>query len=265
MSSSTAGVTTTSAATGYVAQDAPWAVRCQGVSKTFLSGSHAVNALSNVNLEIPVNSFTALVGPSGCGKTTLLHIIAGLDTDYEGKFEKTAAPGEISFLFQEPRLLPWLSAQENLSFILEARGMKRKEAVDVAHHYLQMVGLGGFERQFPSQMSGGMQQRTAMARALMVNPKIMLMDEPFASLDELTARRLRSELLRLYEEFPHTILFVTHNVTEAAYLADRVVVLGTHPGRVVADLAVPLSRPREYDGADVAEVARGIVRHLSHD
>jgi ABC-type nitrate/sulfonate/bicarbonate transport system ATPase subunit len=240
----------------------PWAVRCRDLGKVFQSDAGQVTALSGVNLAIAPNTFTALVGPSGCGKTTLLHIIAGLDTEYEGEFASRAAAGDVAFLFQEPRLLPWLSAQANLAFIQEARGVPRKQAMATAKQFLDLVGLSGFERQFPSQLSGGMQQRVAMARALMVNPAIMLMDEPFASLDELTARRLRMELLRLYQENPHTVIFVTHNVTEAAYLADRVIVLGRNPGSIVADISVDLPRPRDYDGPEVAKVARAIIAHL---
>jgi NitT/TauT family transport system ATP-binding protein len=241
------------------------AIECQDVGKSFETSHASIRALDGVNLKVPANQFTALVGPSGCGKTTLLHIIAGLDTEFEGELISSTRNGQIAYLFQEPRLLPWLTAEQNLALILEAHGGSRKEALSKARKYLQLVGLGGFERQFPLHLSGGMQQRVALARALVVDPTVMLMDEPFASLDELTARKLRSELLRLFQEFHRTVVFVTHNVTEAAYLADLVVVMGTHPGRIVAEIPVDLPRPRDYDGPAVANIAREIVRNLQWD
>lgn len=262
MATQRSSITTLNGKTTAADDGAAWAVRCRGLGKIFQSDAGTVSALLGVDLTIAPNTFTALVGPSGCGKTTLLHIIAGLDSHYEGEFDSKATAGDVAFLFQEPRLLPWLSAQANLAFVLEARGASHKEAMATAMHYLDLVGLAGFERQFPAQLSGGMQQRVALARALMVNPSIMLMDEPFASLDELTARRLRTELLRLFQKNPHTVIFVTHNVNEAAYLADRVIVMGTHPGRIVADIPVDLPRPRDYDGPEVAKVAHSIIAHL---
>lgn len=237
-------------------------VRCQNLGRRFETEDGVVQALHDVNLDVEAGSFTALVGPSGCGKTTLMHIIANLDTEYDGRLVTRAKKGQIAYLFQEPRLLPWQTAEQNLIFILKSQGMKGKEAKRRARQQLKVVGLDGFENKFPSQLSGGMQQRVALARALVVDPKVMLMDEPFASLDELTARKLRSELLRLFSEVSPTIIFVTHNVSEAAYLADRVVVLGTNPGRVVAEIPVDMPRPRDYDGPEVAEVAREIVSHL---
>lgn len=238
------------------------AVRCRNLSRRFETEDGFVQALQDINLDVPIGSFTALVGPSGCGKTTLMHIIAELDTGYDGELISTAKKGQIAYLFQEPRLLPWLTAEQNLTFVLKSQGMKQKDAQKRARQQLQMVGLDGFENKFPSQLSGGMQQRVALARALAVDPKLMLMDEPFASLDELTARKLRSELLQLFQDVSPTIIFVTHNVSEAAYLADRVIVLGTKPGQVVAKLPVDIPRPRDYDGTAVAGVAREIVSNL---
>ncbi|MCH8876176.1 MAG: ABC transporter ATP-binding protein [Chloroflexi bacterium] len=241
------------------------AVECVNIRKTFETSDGPFRALDGANLEVPANRFTALVGPSGCGKTTLLHIIAGLDTEFEGDLVSSIEDGGIAYLFQEPRLLPWLTAEQNLALILEARGESRTDALKVARQYLQLVGLDGFENQFPAKLSGGMQQRVALARALAVDPGLMLMDEPFANLDELTARKLRAELLRLFQEIHRTVIFVTHNVTEAAFLADRVVVMGTKPGRIVAEIPVDIPRPREYDGPEVAAVAREVVRNLQWD
>ncbi len=238
------------------------ALRFHNVAKTYQTIEGPIWALRELNLDVPPNSFTAVVGPSGCGKTTLLHIASGLDTHFEGDFELTSGARRKAYLFQSPRLLSWLRAEQNVSFVLEAQGKSRREALDTAKHYLRLVGLAGFERYFPNHLSGGMQQRVALARALAVEPDVMLMDEPFASLDELTARRLRAELLQLYEVNPRTVLFVTHNVTEAAFLADRVVVMSPRPGRVLAEVPVDLPRPRDYDDPAVTLIAREIVKHL---
>jgi ABC-type nitrate/sulfonate/bicarbonate transport system ATPase subunit len=221
-----------------------------------------VEALRGLTLEVPVGRFTAIVGPSGCGKTTLLHIAAGLDTQFSGEYSVPASFSRIACVFQTPRLLPWLTAAQNVQFVLDAQGQRGHEARAIADRYLTLVGLGGFADRFPAQLSGGMQQRVALARALAIEPDVMLMDEPFAALDELTAQRLRAELLLLYDASPRTVLFVTHNVTEAAYLADRVVVLSPRPGRVLAEILVELPRPRDYNDVAVAAVAREIVSRL---
>ncbi|MFO7320506.1 MAG: ABC transporter ATP-binding protein [Chloroflexota bacterium] len=237
-------------------------LECFDVGKTFQTGSGAVRALNNVRLAIPQGSFVALVGPSGCGKTTLLHILAGLDTNYNGRLISRCQPNRMSYVFQNPRLLPWLTAEQNVAFVLQARGDSRHQARKAAREYLQLVGLSGFENKYPSQLSGGMQQRVALARALAVEPDIMLMDEPFGSLDEISARKLRSELLRLFQELQKTVIFVTHNVTEAAYLADKIIVMGTHPGRVIDEINVDLPRPRDYDSPEVSQIARRIISQL---
>ncbi len=238
------------------------AVAFRNVHKTYPTGEGPVEALRDLTLDVPTNQFTAVVGPSGCGKTTLLHIAAGLDTQFDGSLVVSPGASRKAYLFQSPRLLPWLNAEDNVALVREAGGESRQEALGAARRYLRLVGLAGFERHFPNHLSGGMQQRVAMARALAVEPEVMLMDEPFASLDELTARRLRSELLELYHESPRTVLFVTHNVTEAAFLGDRVVLMSPRPGAVLAQVAVGLPRPREYDDPSVALIARDIVKDL---
>jgi NitT/TauT family transport system ATP-binding protein len=236
----------------------------QNVEKWFPTPDGQLQALAGVTMAAPSRTFTAVVGPSGCGKSTLLHIAAGLDSKYTGRV--ILPPGVsrrgLAYVFQAPRLLPWLSAQQNVSFVLEERGQPRKQARASARSALEMVGLTGFEDRFPGQLSGGMQQRVALARALATDPDVLLMDEPFGSLDEITARRLRAELLRLHEVSPHTVLFVTHNVTEAAFLSDRVVIMSARPGRIVAELPVELRHPRDYDDPAVTEVAREITRLL---
>lgn len=237
-------------------------VAFRNVGKKFQTSQGTIEALCGFDLEVPPDSFMALVGPSGCGKSTLLHIAAGLDTDYSGECLVTPADCRRAYLFQTPRLLPWLSAEQNVAFVLEIHGTKGRAAIDEARRYLRLVGLAGFERAFPNHLSGGMQQRVALARALAVGPEMMLMDEPLAALDELTARRIRTQLLELHSEMPRTVLFVTHNVTEAAFLADRVCVVSQRPGRIVAEIPVDLPRPREYDDPALTMIAREIVRHL---
>jgi NitT/TauT family transport system ATP-binding protein len=238
----------------------------RNVEKWFPTPRGPLQALAGISLDAAGQTFTAIVGPSGCGKSTLLHIAAGLDTRYSGEVILPHGVGrqDLAYVFQQPRLLPWLTAARNVSFILEERGHSRRDAQAAATMALEMVGLIGFEDRFPAQLSGGMQQRVALARALATEPDVLLMDEPFGALDEITARRLRSELLKLHEASPHTVLFVTHNVTEAAFLADRVVVMSPRPGRIVAEIPVELPHPRDYDDPDVAAVARQITRLLEH-
>jgi ABC-type nitrate/sulfonate/bicarbonate transport system ATPase subunit len=244
----------------------PDALTFQNVEKWFPTAHGRLQALAGINLTAPGRTLTAVVGPSGCGKTTLLHIAAGLDTQYSGEVILPAGTGKrgLAYVFQAPRLLPWLTAAQNVSFVLEERGHSHGDARAAARRTLEMVGLGGFEQRFPGQLSGGMQQRVALARALATEPDVLLMDEPFGSLDEITARRLRAELLRLHEANPHTVLFVTHNVTEAAFLADRGVVMSARPGRIIAEINVDLPHPRDYDDPAVSAVAREITQLLHH-
>jgi NitT/TauT family transport system ATP-binding protein len=242
------------------------ALAFRNVEKWFPTAHGPLQALAGIDLSAPSRTFTAIVGPSGCGKSTLLHIAAGLDTQYSGEVILPPGIGRqgLAYVFQTPRLLPWLTAAQNIGFILEERGRSRRDAQAAAVQTLGMVGLGGFEDRFPTQLSGGMQQRVALARALATEPEVLLMDEPFGALDEITARHLRAELLRLHEASPHTVLFVTHNVTEAAFLADRVVVMSPRPGRIVAQLPVSLPHPRDYDDPAVNAVAREITQLLEH-
>jgi NitT/TauT family transport system ATP-binding protein len=238
------------------------ALAFDGITKEFAGRREAVRALDEFRLEVRRHQFTAIVGPSGCGKSTLLHIAAGLDTQFEGRLVSSVERREVAYVFQQPRLLPWLSIEDNVQLVLRARGVDARAARDRARGYLELVRLAGFERRFPGELSGGMQQRAALARALAIEPQLLLMDEPFGALDELTARRLRRELLELYADAPRTVLFVTHNVTEAVFLADQVVVVTPRPGRVAAVIPIDLPRPRDYDSAEVAARARHVVDHL---
>ena len=209
-------------------------------------------ALEDLNFTVEPGEFVAIVGPSGAGKSTLLNIVAELDERYEGEVSCTnGAEGghehRVGFVFQAPRLMPWLTALENVRLVLPQEG----ESVEAAREILREVGLQGFEDAYPGQLSGGMQRRVALARAFSVKPLLLLMDEPFASLDEPLAWRLRGGLHDLWRRHRPTVLFVTHDLTEALSLADRVVFLSPRPGRVVWEQPVALPRPRERDDPEV--------------
>jgi NitT/TauT family transport system ATP-binding protein len=227
----------------------------RNIGRTFHAGRDATVAVKGVNLSLERGSFTAMVGQSGCGKSTLLHIAAGLDTGYEGSFAREPATATLACLFQQPRLLPWRSARNNVAFVLEARGAGKREARRRADEMIDLVGLSAAAGKFPAQLSGGMQQRVSLARALAVDPDLLLLDEPFAALDELTATRLRGELVCLCSEKERTVLFATHNIQEACYLADRVIVLSAQPGTVIADVGVDVRRPRHVDDPRLVEIA----------
>jgi NitT/TauT family transport system ATP-binding protein len=227
---------------------APVGIAIESVSKSF----GPVQALSRIDIQVKAGEFLALIGPSGCGKTTLLKCIAGLQPVDGGRIvvgsRAVSGPGgrEASLVFQDFALLPWATALENAEFGLRLRGVPGAERTPSARRALAKVGLAGsFEQAYPSQLSGGMQQRVGLARALAVNPQVLLMDEPFASIDEQTRRVLQDDLLRLWSEERKTVVLVTHSMEEAIYLADRVVVLSPRPGRVHRVLDVPLPRPRE--------------------
>jgi len=230
----------------------PVGIAIERVSKSF----GAVQALLAVDIQVRAGEFLSLIGPSGCGKTTLLKCVAGLVPVDGGRIvigrREVSGPGgrEASLVFQDFALLPWATARENAEFGLLLRGAGAAERGEAARRALAKVGLAGsFEDAYPAQLSGGMQQRVGLARALAVNPQVLLMDEPFASIDEQTRRILQDDLLRLWSEERKTVVLVTHSMEEAIYLSDRVVVLSPRPGKVHRVLDVPLPRPRE--GLDV--------------
>ena len=227
-------------------------VAVRGVSQRFGADGAAVTALESIDLEIPDGQFASVVGPSGCGKSTLLSLVAGLRRPTSGTVlcdgEPMTAPmpRKVGMIFQEANLLPWLSAVDNVAFPLKLRRVAKAERLAAARRMLELTGLAGFEDRLPHQLSGGMKQRVSIARGLVQNPAVLLMDEPFASLDEQTRMVLGDELLRIWSETRKTVLFVTHSLNEAVYLADRVIVLSARPGRVVDDVAVDLPRPRSF-------------------
>jgi NitT/TauT family transport system ATP-binding protein len=201
-------------------------------------------ALRDVSLRLSAGDFTALLGPSGCGKSTLLRLIAGLDRPDSGTLIWDAGhaptPGEIGYVFQDATLLPWASAQENVYLPLRLRGVGRTAALADVTDALHRVGLAGFEAALPRQLSGGMRMRVSIARALVTRPRVLLMDEPFAALDEFTRHRLQTDLLALWREAGCTIVFVTHSIYEAAFLAHRVVLMTPRPGRIEREIVSPL-------------------------
>jgi NitT/TauT family transport system ATP-binding protein len=211
------------------------------LSRTFATGTAA---LGDLTATIREGAFVSLVGPSGCGKSTALRIIAGLDAPTSGSVAWDGPAPEIGFVFQEPTLMAWASAARNVALPLELAGTPRREAMPRAAAALAHVGLAGFEKALPRELSGGMRMRVSIARALVAEPGALLMDEPFAALDEFTRAKLNDDLLRLWAEQKFTALFVTHSVFESVYLSQRILVLSGRPGRVVADIANPAPYPR---------------------
>ena len=238
------------------------AVRLAGVSKVFGRGSAAVRALDQVSLDVPSGEFTCLIGASGCGKSTLLSLVAGLEKPTTGE---VSADGRVAFMFQEPALFPWLTAAGNVELALRARGAGKAERRQRAAELLETVHLGGFGGKRPHELSGGMRQRVALARSLAQDADILLMDEPFGALDAMTRDVLHDELDRVCADRQLTVLFVTHNVQEAVRLGDRVVLLSSRPGRVIAGFDVPIERPRRIDSSPVAELAARITDRLREE
>ena len=255
------------------------AISIDHVSKRF-GPPGAPLVLGNIELEIPDGQFVALLGSSGCGKTTLLRIVGGLETASSGRVEvagrelgasaasRRRALGDVGFVFQEHNLLPWRTALGNVLLPLESRKVPRAERRALAAAMLEVVGLSAASAKLPHQLSGGMRQRVAIARALSYDPAVLLMDEPFGALDAQTRDNLNLELQRIWLEKQKTVVFVTHSIQEAVFLADRVVVMQGGPGRVVADVPIDLERPRGIDVLATPEFARytGILREaLAHD
>jgi NitT/TauT family transport system ATP-binding protein len=238
------------------------AVRLSNVSKVFGRDKTAVHALDHISLEVSPGEFTCLIGASGCGKSTLLNLVAGLEQPTSGE---VSAAGRVAFMFQEPALFPWLTAAGNIDLALRAQGVRRAERRQRVSELLDTVNLSGFGGKRPHELSGGMRQRVALARALAQDADVLLMDEPFGALDAMTRDLLHDELDRVCAGRQLTILFVTHNVQEAVRLGDRVVVLSSRPGRVVAEFAVDIEHPRRIDSAPVAELAAQVTDRLREE
>jgi NitT/TauT family transport system ATP-binding protein len=247
---------------------APSKLAIENVSKSFQTSSGKVLALDRVDLNVAEGEFVCLVGASGCGKSTLLNIIAGLEKPDSGTVladgKPVTAPGrERLVMFQEPALFPWLDVFGNVLFGLKLKpNLTNKDRRDVAKYYLELVGLSRFEHANIHELSGGMKQRASLARALAPNPRVLLMDEPFAALDALTREQLYGDIQQIWESRRKTIVFVTHNVREAACLGDRVLLFSPHPGRIQEEFVVKLPRPRDINSVDLAAHASRIKSAL---
>jgi NitT/TauT family transport system ATP-binding protein len=225
-------------------------IEVKSVHKVFNAGEREVVALKDINLHIPDGQFVCLLGPSGCGKSTLLNAIAGFALPSSGAITANGAlvkgPGpDRGMVFQEYALFPWMTVEKNIGFGLEVKGVSKDEIAATVDRLLKMLSLSDFRQRFPKDLSGGMRQRVAIARVLALDSPIMLMDEPFGALDALTRRNLQDELLRIWAELKKTIIFVTHSIEEAIYLADRIVVMTYRPGTVKRDMLVNLPRSRD--------------------
>ncbi len=243
------------------------------VSKSFVSRTgHTLPVLQDINLTVNEEEFVALVGPSGCGKSTLLNITAGLLAPTSGSASFTHLPqGHVprtGIVFQETGLFPWRSVYDNIAFGLEAMGVPRQEQKDRISHYINLVGLTGFEKALPHHLSGGMRQRVGIARALVINPDLLLMDEPFSALDAQTRTIMQEELVTLWDKTRLSTLYVTHNIQEAVMLADRVVLLSRRPGKIsrILNIGIPRSeRELPQHTEEIAEYIRIIWEHISKD
>jgi NitT/TauT family transport system ATP-binding protein len=245
------------------------AVSLRGVTKTFENG---VTALGPFDLDVPVGEFVSLLGPSGCGKSTALRLIAGLAGPSEGSVQvsrhagRASARQPIGFVFQEPTLMPWTSVYENVRLPLKLAHVPQAEADGLVLEALSRVGLSDFADSYPRELSGGMKMRVSLARALVTDPDILLMDEPFAALDEITRFRLNNDLLALWRSLGKTVIFVTHSVFESVYLSQRVVVMTQRPGRIGAEIRIAATEPRTEEfrtSAGYAEYCREVSRALA--
>ena len=244
---------------------------CAGVGKVWGVGTdREVVALEDIDLEVRHGEFVVVIGPSGCGKSTLLKLLAGLETPtagrllYEGR-PITGPDVNRSLIFQQPSLYPWLSARDNVAFGLKLQGMGRRERRQQADEFLRLVGLRNFAGKHPHELSGGMQQRVAIARALCVGADVLLMDEPFAALDVQTRYQMQSFLLDIWQGSGRTVVFVTHHIDEAVYLADRVIVLTARPGRVLDSMPIDMARPRSVIGEEFERYRAHFVGRLREE
>jgi NitT/TauT family transport system ATP-binding protein len=257
MTGGKAKLTVVSEATG---RGQPSVIDIRGLSLIFQTADTPVFALSNIDLSIGAGEFVSFIGPSGCGKTTLMRVIADLERPSEGSItvngvtpEEARLKRAYGYVFQAPALYPWRTVIRNVTLPLEIMGLDRREREARAVKYLDMVGLNGFERKFPWQLSGGMQQRVSIARALSFEPQLLLMDEPFGALDEITRDHLNEQLIGLWEQTRKTVVFVTHSISEAVFLSTRIVVMSPRPGRIIDLIDCNLPPKRTLDIRETAE------------
>ena len=258
-----------SAAVGLPSPAAPY-ITLEGVSKTYRRRGDEVAALAHIDLQAELGEFVCLLGVSGCGKSTLLKVLAGLETPSAGTVRVGDAPlagphPDAGVVFQEHGLFPWMTARTNVAFNLKARGIAAAERWRITDELIHTVGLAGFETKYPHELSGGMRQRVGIARALTTRPKILLMDEPFGALDAQTRGVMQAELLRVWSLYRSTVLFVTHSVEEAIYLADRIVIMTPRPGRIRRILPLDLPRPRDPTTPRFNDYVRAVLDEIHDD
>jgi len=230
------------------------AIRIQDVSKVYKSsGGREVQALTHINLDVRQSEFISIIGPSGCGKSTLLRILANLEPPTSGQMDWKDSSDNIGFVFQDATLLPWKTVLQNARFPLEVKKLLSKDSLSNLDKLLELAGLKGFENAYPRELSGGMKQRVSIVRALSYNPDVLLMDEPFGALDALTRDKMGIELMRIWDETKKTILFVTHSISEAVFLSDRVIVMSPRPGKIDQVMDIELPRPRTVEVKETLE------------
>ena len=235
-------------------------LKIEGLSKSFSRQGKTITALEGFDLEVAEGEFVAIVGPSGCGKSTFLHMFGGFEPKNAGRMlldgHEVVGPGvDRGMLFQEYALYPWRTVMGNVLWPLEAQGLPKAERQKIAAKFINLVGLSDFTNHYPNELSGGMKQRVALARLLALNPRVLLMDEPFGALDAQNRELLQEELERIWEQTRKTVLFVTHDIDEAIYLADRVIIFTARPGKIKADLRIDLPRPRSIEIKKTSEYA----------
>ena len=242
-------------------------IEIKNINKSFDGRGKNLSVLENINLNIDDGELVCLLGPSGCGKTTLLRLIAGLDYPTSGEIiangELVEKPsGDRAVIFQQYSLFPWLTVLQNVTFGLEMSGGSKEENVKAAERYLESVGLLDFKDSYPHELSGGMKQRVAIIRSLLNHSPILLMDEPFSALDMQNRHKLQEQLIGVWKRFENTIVFVTHDVDEAVYLADKIVLLDKNPGKIAEIVSVDLERPRKRDSMEFLKIQESIVENL---
>jgi NitT/TauT family transport system ATP-binding protein/sulfonate transport system ATP-binding protein len=240
----------------------------RGVTKRFTVGGDDIEALARVDVSINAGEFVCLIGASGCGKSTLLRIIAGFEEPTTGEVQVDGKPvvgpgSDRGMVFQDYALFPWMTVRQNIGFGPRQRQLPRKEIEEITGEFVRLVGLERFADRYPSQLSGGMKQRVAIARVLANNASTLLMDEPFGALDALTREQLQHELMQIWKRTGVTVIFVTHSVEEAVLLADRVLVMSAGPGRIENDIAIDLPRPRDVSSPEFNTVRRDVARRLT--
>ncbi|MEM0160164.1 MAG: ABC transporter ATP-binding protein [Thermoplasmata archaeon] len=246
-------------------------IEVKNLTKIFKTGEKETVAFENISFSMVEREFISIVGPSGCGKSTILRILIGLDKQTSGEILYKDLPLTInkpkfSIVFQTPSLFPWLTVQENIEVVLEAMEIKKEERAEIVEKYIKVIGLDGFENAYPKELSGGMRQRVGIARALAVNPELLLLDEPFSALDSFTAEGLREEILMLWSDPslpPDDIILVTHNIDEAVQLSDRVIILSPRPGHIIGEIKIDLPRPRNNRSADFYNYVDKVITLLS--